>query len=128
MLGFLKYFWRDAVSRMSDDQKDIVKHRLSSLNVRGLDPKITALRGNTLVQYCGSLVGRDFRIVSQTVIFAIYDVLPAEILDAWAALCGIAPLLCQPGTNDKEAYMVCQHPYLCVLVLIRSADSSPTCH
>ncbi|KAL1674251.1 hypothetical protein EV122DRAFT_282209 [Schizophyllum commune] len=106
MLGFLKYFWRDAVARMSDDQKDTVKHRLSSLNVRGLDPKITALRGNTLVQYCGSLVGRDFRIVSQTVIFAIYDVLPAEILDAWAALCAIAPLLCQPGTDDKEVYML----------------------
>ncbi|KAL1740323.1 hypothetical protein HDZ31DRAFT_76965 [Schizophyllum fasciatum] len=105
LLGFLKYFWRDAISRLSDEQKEVVKHRLSTMNVRGLDPGITALRGHTLVQYCGSLVGRDFRIVNQTAIFSLYDMLPRVILDAWAALSSLVPLLWQPGTDNKDVYL-----------------------
>ncbi|KAH7917685.1 hypothetical protein BV22DRAFT_1025951, partial [Leucogyrophana mollusca] len=53
--GFIKYFWRDAIERLSDDQKATLKTRLSCIDVSGLDPNVSALKGHTLVQYSGSL-------------------------------------------------------------------------
>ncbi|TFY59665.1 hypothetical protein EVJ58_g5640 [Rhodofomes roseus] len=63
LLGVVKYFWRDAVSRQTADGKETLKARLTSVNVAGLD--INPLRAHTLVQYAGSLVGRDFRSILQ---------------------------------------------------------------
>lgn len=106
ILGFIKYFWRDAVKRLGDKQKGIVKRRLSCLDLSGLDPDIKAAQGNTLIQYAGSLVGRDFRLIVQIAIFVLYDLLPAEILAAWAALCQLVPLIFQPEIEHLENHLV----------------------
>ncbi|EGO23109.1 hypothetical protein SERLADRAFT_416571 [Serpula lacrymans var. lacrymans S7.9] len=53
--GYSKYFWQDAISWLSDSEKEILKARLSSIDVSGLDPSVTMLQGHTLVQYTGSL-------------------------------------------------------------------------
>ncbi|KAI5829413.1 hypothetical protein K523DRAFT_385050 [Schizophyllum commune Tattone D] len=105
LLGFIKYHWRDAISRLSDEQKDILKARLASLDIAGLDEAITALRGHTFVQYSGSLVGRDFRVLSQIAIFAMYDMLDNDILEAWAALCALVPLVWMPRIDNLEEYL-----------------------
>ncbi|KAH7911093.1 hypothetical protein BJ138DRAFT_1151546 [Hygrophoropsis aurantiaca] len=106
LLGFLKYFWRDAIGRLSDIQKEVLKARLSSFDVSGLGPDISKLRGHTLVQYAGSLVGRDFRLISQVAVFVLYDLLNRNILDAWAALCTLVPLVWQPKIDNIDHYMV----------------------
>jgi hypothetical protein len=38
LLGYVKYFWRDAINRLNDAQKDLLKTRLSCLDVSGLHP------------------------------------------------------------------------------------------
>ncbi|KAJ7705289.1 hypothetical protein B0H17DRAFT_1156769 [Mycena rosella] len=53
LLGVVKYWWRDAVSRQNSKGKEELKARLSSVNVAGL--KTPPIRGNTYVQYAGSL-------------------------------------------------------------------------
>ena len=84
LLGFIKYFWRDLIRNElgdNDDKKQLLIQRLSSLDVTGLN--ISPLNGKTLVQYAGSLTGRDFRNISQAAPFVIYDLVTPECYDAW---------------------------------------------
>ncbi|KAH9910206.1 hypothetical protein B0H21DRAFT_714536 [Amylocystis lapponica] len=112
LLGVVKYFWRDAVSRQSDEDKEILKTRLSSANVAGLG--ISPLRGHTLVQYAGSLVGRDFRTVLQVAPSVLHGMIPEEAYEAWVALCRLAPLVFQPAIEN------CRSTWsMSVLLLVR---------
>lgn len=72
LLGIVKYFWRDAMARLSVSQKEVLANRLSSLSVESLGPDVSPIPGRTWVKYAGSLVGRDFRLISQVAIFALY--------------------------------------------------------
>lgn len=63
LLGFVWYFWRDAVACIDKDKIPLLVTRLNSANVSGLG--IPPLTGKTLVQYAGSLVGRDFCALAQ---------------------------------------------------------------
>lgn len=83
---------------------DILKIRLSSLNVSGLG--IAPLSGETLVTYAGSLTGRDFRIVSQVAPFTLYDLVPRACFQAWIALSALVPLIWQPDILDVEKHLV----------------------
>lgn len=109
LLGTVKYFWRDAVSRIDSDAKDVLIARLNSVIAHGLG--ISNLRGETLVQYAGSLVGRDFRVILQVAPAVLYGLLPAEAYEAWLALCRLAPLIFQPVIHDFPAYEVSQHSW-----------------
>lgn len=106
LLGVVKYWWRDAVSRLTSDQKAILKTRLSSFEVSGLSAHSSRLRGHTLVQYAGSLVGRDFRIILQVAPAVLRGLLPDTIYEAWLALCRMAPLLYQPKITNINDYLV----------------------
>ncbi|KAF7971893.1 hypothetical protein HWV62_19513 [Athelia sp. TMB] len=103
LLGVVKYWWRDAVSRQTSKGKEELKTRLSSLNVDGISS--SRLRGHTLVQYAGSLVGRDFRIVLQVAPAVLQGLIPQSHYDGWLALCRLAPLLFQPRINHLPTYL-----------------------
>lgn len=103
----MKYWWRDAVSRQNAEGKAKLKARLSSFDVSGLG--ISALAGHTLVQYAGSLVGRDFRVILQVAPGVLYDMLPPEAYDAWLALCKLAPMIFQPEIDNLPEYEVGEH-------------------
>lgn len=104
LLGFVKYFWRDAVQCIKPDQKSVLMTRLSNINTSGLN--LSPLAGKTLVQYAGSLVGRDFRAVVQVVPFVLYDLLPEECYNSWLALCSLVPLIWQPAIENLDKYIV----------------------
>lgn len=104
LLGFVKYLWRDAVSRQNVEGKDILKTRLTSLDVQGLG--LSRLRGHTMVQYAGSLTGGDFRAIVQVAPAVLYDLVPAGLLDVWNALGRMAALVYQPSIDDIDEYCV----------------------
>ncbi|ETW79803.1 hypothetical protein HETIRDRAFT_48824 [Heterobasidion irregulare TC 32-1] len=104
LLGFVKYFWRDAIARQNTDQKAVLIARLCSLNVSGLGS--SKLVGQTLVQYSGSLTGRDFRVIAQVAPFVLYDLVPRECFDAWLALSQLVPLVWQPSIQNLEQHLV----------------------
>jgi hypothetical protein len=113
LLGFMKYFWRDLVQNQlknKDDKKDILIQRLSSFNTSGLN--FSPLNGKTLVQYAGSLTGRDFRAISQVAPFVIYDLVPLECYDAWVALSKLVPLIWQPWIEDINEHIVSHSSFL----------------
>lgn len=106
LLGIVKYLWRDAVSRLRNTEREILKTRISSLDVTALD--FSPLQGHTLVQYAGSLTGRDFRAIAQIGPSVLYGLLPSGLLDMWSSVARLAPLIFQPRIEDLESYIVCQ--------------------
>jgi len=105
LLGFIKYFWRDMVrNQVNDEQKVLLAQRLNSMDVRGLG--ISKLSGETLVNYAGSLTGRDFRVIAQVAPFVIFDMVPDDVFQAWLALSKLVPLLWQPFIEDVDEYSV----------------------
>ncbi|TEB26579.1 hypothetical protein FA13DRAFT_1888971, partial [Coprinellus micaceus] len=103
LLGFVKYFWRDAMARLSDEQKATVIARLISVRTSGLE--IPPIAARTLVKYAGSLVGRDFRVVVQVAPFVLHGLVPAACYRAWVALSTLIPLIWQPVINDLVQYL-----------------------
>ncbi|KAH9899608.1 hypothetical protein C8Q73DRAFT_680493 [Cubamyces lactineus] len=106
LLGFVKYLWRDTVSRVkSDSEKAALIARLSSFDVSALG--IPPLAGATLVTYAGSLVGRDFRAIAQAAPFVLHDLsgIPDELHKVWTALSSLIPLVWQPEIKDLETYI-----------------------
>jgi hypothetical protein len=58
LLGFVKYLWHDLVQvqlKPNDAKKDLLKTRLTSVDVSGLG--ISPLAAHFLVQWSGSLTG-----------------------------------------------------------------------
>ena len=94
------------VSEKGVSEKVVLSTRLSSLDVAGLGLETSALSGRTLVQYAGSLVGRDFRIVIQVAAFVLYDLVPPECYRAWLALSALVPLIWQPIIYNLKNHVV----------------------
>ncbi|KAJ7502053.1 hypothetical protein B0H11DRAFT_1712975, partial [Mycena galericulata] len=104
LLGFVKYFWRDAVARLKKpEEKEKLIARLSSFNVSGLG--IPPLSGHTLVNYAGSLTGRDFRAIVQAAPFVLQGLLPEDKIHAWAALSVVVTLVWQPHIKNLDHYI-----------------------
>ncbi len=110
LLGFVKYYWRDAVARLSTKQKNVLTDCISSLDVSGLG--LAPLAGETLVKYAKSLTGRDFRAIAQIAPFVLYDLVPKECFEAWLSLSALIPLVWQPVILDLEEYLVCISIYI----------------
>ncbi|KAF7354451.1 hypothetical protein MVEN_01134200 [Mycena venus] len=103
LLGVVRYWWRDAVSRQTSKGKEELRARLSSVNVAGLNTP--PIRGNTYVQYAGSLVGRDFRVILQVALVVLHGLIPQAHYDGWVALCKLTPLMFQPVIEHLPTYL-----------------------
>jgi hypothetical protein len=110
LLGFVKYFWRDVVNnqiKKNSQKRELLIARLSSVNVSGLG--LSPLPGHTLVQYAGSLTGRDFRAICQVAPFVIYDLVPPECYAAWVSLSSLIPIIWQPIIPDIDHHVTKLH-------------------
>ncbi|KAI0309028.1 hypothetical protein OF83DRAFT_1072641 [Amylostereum chailletii] len=107
LLGFVKYLWRDAIVHISPNDRPTLIARLSSFDVAGLG--VSPIVGATLVNYSGSLTGRDFRVIAQVAPFVLQGLpgLPDELLDVWAALARLVALVWEPQIEDSSKYHVC---------------------
>ncbi|KAH8103883.1 hypothetical protein BXZ70DRAFT_888343 [Cristinia sonorae] len=106
LLGFVKYFWRDVIQNQlknNDAKKALLATRLSDLDVSGLG--ISKLAGHTLVQYAGSLTGRDFRVIAQVAPFVIHDLVSSRCYEAWIALSAMIPLIWQPKIPNITTHL-----------------------
>ncbi|CAK5282232.1 unnamed protein product [Mycena citricolor] len=106
LLGFVKYLWRDLIQlqlKNKDDKKKNLITRLNSFDTNGLG--ISPLAGQTLVQYAGSLTGRDFRAIAQVAPFVVFDLVAPECFEIWKVLSKLVPLIWQPEIVDIDVYM-----------------------
>ncbi|KAJ7056477.1 hypothetical protein C8F01DRAFT_1311424 [Mycena amicta] len=131
LLGFVKYFWRDVIARLKPPEKAILSNRLSSFNVSGLG--ISPLSGRTLVDYSGSLTGRDFRAIMQAAPFVLHGLLSKERIHAWAALAVVVYLVRQPEIRNLDAFMdelekAIDHLLNCTCILSLNWFNKPKFH
>jgi hypothetical protein len=69
LLGITKYIWHVTHTKLSTDAKKVYVPRLQATDTVGLS--IPAIRAGYILQYAGSLVGRQLKILVQTSVFHI---------------------------------------------------------
>jgi hypothetical protein len=114
LLGIAKYFWRDAVSRLPSARHGELMARLSSVNTAGLG--FGPLRGKVLVQYAGSLIGRDFRAIIQVAPIVLHGLLPVHIYEAWLALSRVALLAFQHEIEEIDEFCVSRCTFIALAI------------
>ncbi|KAJ6625266.1 hypothetical protein B0H10DRAFT_2161888 [Mycena sp. CBHHK59/15] len=103
LLGVVKYYWGQTVWLL-EKSKDFVlfQTRLNSILADGLNiPKIQA---DYMCQYKGGLIGKHFKTLSQIMAFAVVDLVPPDVLEAWLILGRLTVLLWHTEINDVESY------------------------
>ncbi|KAL1698388.1 hypothetical protein EV121DRAFT_218261 [Schizophyllum commune] len=103
LLGFVKYFWRDALTRVKKADHATLINRLSSIDVSGLN--VPPLSGHTLVTYGRSLTGRDFRVLAQVAPFVLQGLIEDDRLRAWVSLSAVVTLVWRPEISDINGYI-----------------------
>jgi hypothetical protein len=78
------------------------------------------------VQYAGSLVGRDFRVILQVALIVLHGLIPAAHYASWIALCRLAPLIFQPAIEDLNIYVVSTVYFLNAQLIIQYRQSFKT--
>ncbi|KIJ51704.1 hypothetical protein M422DRAFT_157275, partial [Sphaerobolus stellatus SS14] len=104
LLGVIKYIWSITCSTIVEaNNLSMLQARLTSVNTDGLG--IPPLRAAYLVQYCGGLIGRQFKAIMQTMIFCIHDLVPPETMAVWRAAGRVRALLWYPEIHNVEKYL-----------------------
>lgn len=104
MLGVVKYIWHVTHTPWSPEQKQMYAIRLQSTNTDGLS--IHAIRSTYIMQYAGSLIGRQFKTIAQTNVFHVRGLVTEHEFMAWKAAGELAALLWFPEIRNLEEYRV----------------------
>lgn len=106
LLGTIKYIWSLTCSRLTTSKHlDTFQVRLASISVRGLN--CTPIRASYLVQYRGSLIGRQFKQIVQVAPFAIYGLVNEDLFNAWLAAGRMTATMWFPEIDNMTEYCVC---------------------
>ncbi|KAJ7280990.1 hypothetical protein C8J57DRAFT_1501189 [Mycena rebaudengoi] len=102
LLGVIKYIWHITHTPWSPEQKQTYSIRLQSTNTDGLS--IHAIRSTYIMQYAGSLIGRQFKTIAQTNVFHVRGLITEHEFMAWKAAGELAALLWFPEIRNLEEY------------------------
>ena len=83
---------------------DILRMRLEALSTDGLNAP--SMNPEYICRYTGSLVGKHFTSLAQLLPFAVYDLVPPHILQAWNTIGELVVQLWHTEIEDIEKYLV----------------------
>ncbi|KAJ7663620.1 hypothetical protein B0H17DRAFT_1162844 [Mycena rosella] len=102
LLRIVKYIWHITHTPWSAEHKTTYTIRLQSTNTDGLS--IHPIRSGYIMQYAGSLIGRQFKTLSQTNIFHVHGLVSDDEFQAWKASGELAALLWFPEIRNLADY------------------------
>ncbi|KAJ7724641.1 hypothetical protein B0H16DRAFT_1736581 [Mycena metata] len=102
LLGIVKYIWHVTHTPWSTEQKKTYALRLQSTNIDGLS--VHPIRSAYIMQYAGSLIGRQLKTLAQTNIFHIQGLVTDDQFTAWKAAGELAALLWVPEIRNPAEY------------------------
>jgi len=105
LLGVVKYIWHGSHTTWTADQKQTYAQRLQSTETDGLS--IHAIRANYIMQYAGSLIGRQFKTIAQVNIFHVRGIVTEHQFMAWKAVGELSALLWFTEIWNLKEYCVC---------------------
>ncbi|KLO13183.1 hypothetical protein SCHPADRAFT_970312 [Schizopora paradoxa] len=102
-LGIIKYIWALTCASLNQQKNmGVFQSRLESVNVDGLN--IPPLRVGYLVQYRGSLIGRQFKSLVQVMSFVLYGLVSDEMVHLWVAAGHLTSYLWFTEIKDVPRY------------------------
>ncbi|KAJ6503828.1 hypothetical protein C8R45DRAFT_861398 [Mycena sanguinolenta] len=113
LLGIVKYIWHVSHKPWSAENKTTYSTRLQSTSTDGLS--IPAIRANYIMQYAGSLIGRQLKTIAQTNVFHLHGLVTEDKFMVWRAVGELAALLWLPEIRNLAEYR-------CVSVVSESLD------
>ncbi|KAJ6588551.1 hypothetical protein B0H19DRAFT_1013424 [Mycena capillaripes] len=102
LLGIIKYIWHITHTPWSAEQKQMYAHRLQSTNTDGLS--IHPIWSAYIMQYAGSLIGRQLKTLAQTNVFHVRGLVTDNQFTAWKAAGELAALLWVPEIRNLAEY------------------------
>ncbi|KAK6984545.1 hypothetical protein R3P38DRAFT_2575656 [Favolaschia claudopus] len=102
LLGIVKYIWHISHTPLDTEQKARYSARLQATETDGLS--IHPIRANYIMQYAGSLIGRQLKTIAQTNVFHLYDIVSEDKFKAWKATGELAALLWFPEVRNLAEY------------------------
>ncbi|KAF8595169.1 hypothetical protein BDV93DRAFT_576227 [Ceratobasidium sp. AG-I] len=104
LLGVVKYFWGQTTFVIEkNEQLDKLEARLKSLSTSGL--AIPALPAHYICTWRGSLNGKHFKALVQTIVFACYDLVDPNLLEVWLLMGRLTVLLWQTHIPHLDIYL-----------------------
>ncbi|KAJ7919514.1 hypothetical protein B0H13DRAFT_1868436 [Mycena leptocephala] len=104
LLGIIKYIWHITHTPWSAEQKQAYAHRLQCTSTDGLS--IHPIRSAYIMQYTGSLIGRQLKTLAQTNVFHVRGLVTDDQFTALKAAGELAALLWVPEIRNLAEYRV----------------------
>lgn len=104
LLGIVKYVWHTLNVSWSDSQRALFAIRLQSVDLSGLT--VPPLCARYIVQYHNNLIGKHFKMLIQTLIFAIHGLVTPEEFQLVQAVGALGAMLWVHEIENMDEYIV----------------------